>query len=157
MRKLFALLTFAIILSSCSQDIRFSNPALQGDVDGEVWRSSSREARIVNGTVRITAMRGFEKLEITIGSTAIGQVQTFGPSGNSRAVFTIDAPNNLTVYDTEASNGAGQIIIDEINTSQRYISGEIVFFDAPIASGLPIYGNLFNFSRGIFFRVPLRN
>jgi len=157
MRKVLALLTFAIILSSCSQDIRFSNPALQGDVDGEVWRSSSHEARIVNGSVNITAMRGFEKLEITIGSTAIGQTHTFGLAGNSRAVFTIDAPSNLTVYDTQPANGAGQIIIDEINTTQRYISGEIIFFDAPVATGLRIYGELFNFSRGIFFKIPLRN
>ena len=157
MKKVFSLLMLTILFASCSQDIRFNDPALQGDVDGLVWRSTSREARIVNGELRITAMRGFETLEITVGSIAIDTEHRFGPEGNARAVFTINAPNNTTIYDTDLEGGDGIFIISEINTSQRYITAEIVFFDAPRVSGLPVYGNLFNFSRGIIHRIPLRN
>ena len=157
MKKVFSLLILILLFASCSEDIRFNDPSFQGDVDGLVWRSTSREARIVNGELKITAVKGFEKVEINVSSIAVNIEHRFGPEGNARAIFTSDAPNNMTIYDTDLEGGEGILIINEINTTKGYISGEIVFFNAPRVSGLPVYGNLFNFSRGIIYQIPLLN
>jgi hypothetical protein len=158
MKKIVSIFLMAAALVGCGEDVRFNDPAFQGSLNNELWRSTSREARFNDdGSVTIKGMRGYETMEVRIATVAINDTISFGNNDATMAKFTVDAPESLTVYETTEEGGNGRVVIQEINFTEGYITGEVLFFNAPIVSGLPIYGDLTNFFRGYFYRVPIVN
>jgi hypothetical protein len=158
MKKIVSILLIAASLVGCGEDVKFNDPAFQGLVNNELWRSTSREARFNDdGSITITGMRGYETMEVRIATTAINDTISFGNNTGTYAKFTIDAPESLTVYETTEEGGNGKVVINEINFNEGFVSGKVLYFNAPLESGLPIYDDLVNFYQGYFYRVPIVN
>lgn len=158
MKKIVSILLIATTLIGCGEDVKFNDPAFQGLVNNELWRSTTREARLnSDGSITIKGMREYETMEVRIATTAINDTISFGNNDSTYAKFIVDAPESLTEYQTSEEGGNGKVVIQEINLSEGYVSGKVLYFNAPISSGLPIYSDLANFYQGYFYRVPIVN
>lgn len=158
MKKIVIIFWLAVSLISCSEDIKFNDPAFQGVVNNESWRSTSREAQLnTDGSITIKGMRGYETMEIQIATTALNDTISFGNNNSSFAKFTVNAPESLTIYETTVAGGNGKVVLEEINLLEGFVSGKVLFFNAPITFGLPIYESSLNFYDGTFYRVPIVN
>lgn len=161
MKNILSVVIFAFIILGCESQDSFNNPSVQGVLNDEVWRAETREVVVNNqGQLKLTAVRGFETIEITLPSVNRNDTVFFNVPGTS-AKYVVDAPNSYTLYDsTEEADidlrARSFFYITEFNTNKNYISG-IFSFTAPIVTGFPINGDAVNVRKGNFYRIPLRN
>jgi hypothetical protein len=161
MKNIFGLFLFAFAFFSCGTDESFNNPSVQGVLNDEVWRADSKEVVVNNaGELTLTAMRGYETLEINLPDYDQNDTIFFNTPGTS-AKFIVDAPDSYTLYDsTEEADidlrGRSYFYITEYNSARGYISG-VFGITAPIVTGFPINGEAVNIRKGNFYRIPLRD
>jgi len=161
MKNILGLFVFAFAFFSCGTDESFNNPSVQGVLNDEVWRADTREVVVNNdGQLKLTALRGYETMEIILPSVNRNDTVFFDTPGTS-ARFMVDAPNSYTLYDSREEadidlRGRSYFYITEYNSARGYISG-VFGFTAPIVEGFPINGEAVNVRKGNFYRIPLRD
>ena len=87
MKRIIALLVVLLALTSCTQDIKFNNPSVQGLKDDVLWRASDSYGSL-NGTnaLTIVALNQFETL--TLKTTSVNPHVCFKFIRQTIDVFT---------------------------------------------------------------------
>lgn len=137
---LFFFASFALI--SC-EDIQTNSPAMQAELEGELYRATDARAEILtDGTLILQGITDVENLTITLSSSEEG-TYNLGENSPNRAVFQ-DFLNS--VYTTRPF-GDGRVIIEDV--SENSFSGTFKF--NAFRFGL----DTLNAQKGVFFKVPL--
>jgi len=156
MKKRLQLILLILVCISCSDDVQFNIPAIQGIRDGELWRATSYAADIDFGGLIIEGTNGVETLTLVCTDDGRGTYY-LGGNSQSEARFvdaqgvvysTLYAPaDSLSVYPSD-----GQIVVESFDNSvtPKPVTGTFRF-NAYTSDGL--HG--INFIEGHFYRVPL--
>lgn len=137
---LFIFTVFALI--SCD-DIQNNSPALQAELDGELYRAIDARAEILpNGNLIMQGLTDVENLTITLSGSSEG-VYTLGATGVNRAAFQ----DFLGSIYTTRPFGDGQVVIE--STANNTFTGTFKF--NAFRFGL----DTLNAQKGFFFKVPI--
>ena len=164
MKKVISLFLVVIAFSSCTQEVTFNNPSVQGTKDNYFWRAKSSTATInpVDGTLSVIALSQFETLTLSIPTptTVVTQANPItyllGTDEVSEATFSYDVNGQNLFYATGAFAQDGQIILTEYDTVNKTVSGTYRF-NAYNTTNNPLGNELVNFKQGVFYKVPLLN
>ncbi|GAA4273007.1 DUF6252 family protein [Aquimarina gracilis] len=139
------LAVFCLVFTSCSTDIEINDPALQAQVDGENFRSSSKKAMIHDdGTLVIVGSEGDQSISFTIAATKMG-VYKMGQTLNE-----VSFQKNQTKFFVQDQETEGEVTITEIYNNE--ISGNFYFKNLKDSNG-----NSSSFNNGWFYRLPIEN
>ena len=113
MKKIILLLLF-IVLSSCAEDVKFNNQAIQAQRDNVLWQATSFKAvlTVSDDYLVITATKGFETLTIRTNGVA-PHTSTFGTNFVNFSEYINNTPNASGTFSTGLSGGSGTITISE--------------------------------------------
>lgn len=164
MKKVISLFLVTIALSSCTQEVTFNNPSVQGTKDNYFWRAKSSSATIntIDSTLTVVAMSQFETLTLSMPIPTTPVTETtpitylLGTSEVSEATFSYDVNGQNLLYATGANEQDGQIILTEYDTVNKTVSGTYRF-NAYNTTNNPLGNLLVNFKQGVFYKVPLLN
>lgn len=107
MKKIVSYLTFAVLLFSCSDEVKFNNPGLQAYRDDVLFKPLEVTAyqSASTGNIRIVATAQDEELELKAVSSAKGTYY-FGTTNNSnKAIYTSNFNDIPLSYATLALAG----------------------------------------------------
>lgn len=152
MKRILSLIVLLVAFTSCEEDVKFNNPAVQGLKDNELWRATEFTAvKGVDNSLTITATNGFETVVLRAQNSTVGIYQ-LGSGELSKASYTLDVDGMNMFYTTGTDRGDGAIEITMANTdlTKGYISGNF-YFNAEDEDG-----DLVNFQRGVFYKVRLQ-
>ena len=162
MKKIISLFIVAIVLSSCTQEVTFNNPSVQGTKDNYFWRakSSSATVDVPNETITIIALSQFETLTLSMPLPAISQsypvTNLLGTGEISEATFSYAVNGQNLFYATGTNTDDGQIILTEYDSVNKTVSGTYRF-NAYNTTNNPLGNTLVNFKQGVFYKVPVLN
>ncbi|WP_166922570.1 DUF6252 family protein [Flavobacterium poyangense] len=154
MKKYFYFLSLLLVLTSCTEEIKFNNPAFQTLKDNVFWRAQSYSAHIgTNGRVVIEGTLGFEKVSLQTASTA-EKTYFLGVDDISKASYFNTLPAELAEFSTGTNLGDGQIVVTDFNTETNTISGTFKFNAVNLKEGNTDKSEV-HFTEGVFYKVPL--
>ncbi len=134
---------FCLIFTSCTTDIEINNPALQAQVDGEIFRSSSKKAMIHDdGTLVIMGSEGDKSISFTIATSKMGTYKM------GQTLNEVSFKKDQTKFFAQNQETQGEVIITEIYNNE--ISGKFYFKDLKDNNG-----NSTSFDNGWFYRLPI--
>ncbi|MAZ26595.1 MAG: hypothetical protein CL868_05890 [Cytophagaceae bacterium] len=144
MKHLLLSLFLAVLLVGCADDIPVNTAVMQGTKDSVFWKASAGRAQILeDGRVRFTGFRGDERLELTISQNSVGTFPLEEDGINLAEYYK----NDIRTY-TSTDNGAGEIVIDQVNNDSYY--GSFRF-----RAGDPGSDRDLVFTKGIIYDVPI--
>lgn len=155
MKRLLILLLTVLFVWSCSDEIKFNSPSVQGKKDGQFWRAASYDARFNDGgRIVITGIGGGETVKFTVPNLELG-AKYLGRGSSSKAEFedlngVLYSTNSLPDPSFQLYPPDGEIDITQVTSTS--VSGTF-WFNAFSQSGLQTV----NFSQGVLFDVPLSN
>ena len=146
MKKLSLFLLLVTVTVACSDDITGSGPSIQGEVNGEFFRTNVSSAyKNQDSSITLTGETGLDKITLKAAEFEVGTYQ-LGVNSQSEATYEF---NGIGVFST-GDTGDGAIEITRITTTT--VSGEF-YFNA--------YHNgnqdTLNVNKGSFFDVPIAN
>lgn len=153
MKKILSLIVLLVAFTSCEEDVKFNNPAVQALKDNDLWKATDFTAvKGSDNSLTITADNGFETMMLKTQNIDPGVYQ-LGVDNSSKASYTLSVDGVEMFYSTGAGIGNGQIKISavpaETNITAGYITG-MFYFNAEDEDG-----DVVNFQEGVFFRVPI--
>lgn len=153
MKKIFYILSLLFVLASCTEDVKFNNPAFQGLKDNVFWRAQSYKAELASdGKIVIKGILGYEQVMLQIASTD-PKTYALGVDNVTRASYYNDLGTNTFLFSTGPNIGDGQITITEFNSENKTISGTFRF-NAPNADETDEKEKV-TFTEGVFYKVPV--
>lgn len=162
MKKIISLVIAVVLLASCTQDVKFNNPSVQGLKDGYLWRAKSSSATIdaINNTLTITAYSQFEtiKVKVLVPNRAVSETNpiTYLLGTNPGNTITFDYILNGTAenYISGLKVDDGQVKITEYDLINRTVTGSFRFnaTNTDVNSTEP---EVVNFTQGIVYKVPI--
>ena len=153
MKKYLCLLIFLFLITSCTEDVKFNNPAFQGLKDNAFWRAQTYKAHTeTSGTFVIEGSLGYEKVTFRLPSPA-PQTYVLGINTLSIAIYSNTLPSQLAEFTTGTNRGNGQIVITEYNTDNQTISGTFKFNAINVDEGNTEKPGI-NFTEGVFYKIP---
>jgi hypothetical protein len=120
MKKIASFLLVVLILSSCSEEIKFNYVAFQGLKNNSLWKAFDYNAVIAtNGSLTLQGTYLQENLTINLNSANKG-VYTFTTLSNPKSTFTSIQEDFTNVFKTNQTNnyGIGDDIISGEGTLQ---------------------------------------
>jgi hypothetical protein len=157
LKSIFFLVLGILSVSSCSDDVEFSNPAFQGDRNNQLWRADSFRAELTDtGELIITGTNNIETVRLILpnsnttsyelGDTSSAKAEYIDGFG---AVFSTanTADESVTIYPER-----GEITITEKDASRGTFTGEFRFIAFDDEGFNPV-----GFSNGLFLKVKLRD
>jgi len=151
MKKILSLIVLAIAFSSCEDEVKFSNPSVQGEKDNVFWRASDFSASVSGGSLTVSAFTPYEIVTLKTSSAAPG-TYVLGENNANVATYTIEMDGARSVYTTGTEIGDGEIIIDPAQQPGT-ITGKFKFNAHSTTD--PIAGLVVNFQYGVFYRIPI--
>lgn len=134
----------ALGLISCGDDVETNNPIIQGEVNGQVFRTSNVTASLTNNDGLQISGRSLDRVRLRTSASSVG-VYNVEDNGN-QARFTRDGED----YIASGDGAEGIIEIEKVENGE--VSGNF-YFNAQVDGS----GDVLNFSRGVFFGVPITN
>lgn len=154
MKKYFYFLSLLLILTSCTEDVRFNNPAFQTLKDNTFWRAQVYKAYLnSNGTIVIEGNLGYEKVILQTESSA-EQSYSLGVNEISKATYENTLPSILSFYSTGENYGTGQIVITDYDTKNNTISGTFRFTGINRDAG-DVESPKISFTEGVFYKITV--
>ena len=154
MKKFLASIVLLILFASCSDQIRFNNPAIQGQKDNLFWRATSSRATLQSdNSLKIEGFMQFETLTLITASVNVG-TYPLGVNDAVKASFETTKPGEEKVYSTGTNSGDGQIEITEFDPTNNTISGNFRFNAEKRFENLPDK-EMLNFKQGVFYKIPI--
>lgn len=143
----FFLLSLAIFLSSCSDNLEESNsPAMQAVRNGEFFKADRMSAAInEDGTMTLVGQNTLETLEFRLQDDSVG-VYRLAAGSQSEALYTI---NGGEPFSSNLGNGLGEVRITSIN-AETGVTGVFNF-----VSYLPNNVDTLYMRTGVIYQVPL--
>ncbi|QSW91025.1 MULTISPECIES: DUF6252 family protein [Flavobacterium] len=155
MKKWIFLLCLIGFFTSCTEDVKFNNPAFQTLKDKDFWRAQTYKAHLeTNGTVVIEGSLGYENVILKTASSEEG-TYVLGNNDVSKGIYTNTLPSAAVSFSTGTNSGSGQIIITELNTANNTISGTFRF-TAVNEDQTNTEKPSINFTEGVFYKVPIQ-
>ncbi|TDD94569.1 DUF6252 family protein [Flavobacterium cellulosilyticum] len=149
---LYSLLFLAFI--SCQDDVKFNNPAFEGQKDNVFWRAVDAKAFLSkSGSLSIEAYTRNEKVTLKTTSTIL-QTYILGTSTSNMATYVLTDSSGTITFATGTGRGSGQIVIDEYDTVNKTVTGTFKF-NAENVFNNPLAGPILNFQYGHFYKVPV--
>ena len=109
MKKYFCFLSLFFIVASCTEDVKFNNPAFQGLKENVFWRAQSYKAHLgENGSIVVEGSLGYEKVILQMTSTS-EQTFALGNDELSKASYENKLSTELSAFSTGTDKGSGQI------------------------------------------------
>lgn len=153
MKKYFYYLTFLILVTSCTEDVKFNNPAFQTLKDNVFWRGRSYTAETqTNGVFLIEGALGYENVSFVIPQP-VEKTYILGIDNTAKATYKNTLSGQEAEFTTGQGRGSGQIIITEYNTVENTISGTFKFNAINIDPAAEKQN--INFSEGVFYKIPV--
>jgi len=153
MKKYFYFLSILLLFVSCTEDIRFNNPAFQTLKDNVFWRAQVYKAEIeTNGVLVVEGSLGYEQIKLQL-SEPEEKTYILGIDDISKAVYKNTYTGQEAEFTTGADIGNGQIIVTEYNTVDNTISGTFKITVVNTNSGAE--KKEMHFSEGVFYKVPI--
>ncbi|CAA9195949.1 hypothetical protein FLACOL7796_00899 [Flavobacterium collinsii] len=154
MKKIVSLVLLLFIVSSCSEDVKFNNPAFQSLKENVFWRATTYKATSgANGSFVIEGDLGFEKVVLKVsGSTA--QTYILGRDNSTTATYLNMQDSKSSRFSTGTNKGDGQIVITEFNAENRTISGTFKF-NAWNEDEKDTEKPKVSFTEGVFYKIPI--
>ncbi|SHL43744.1 DUF6252 family protein [Flavobacterium saccharophilum] len=154
MKKIFYFLSLLFILTSCTEDIKFNNPAFQGLKDNVFWRAQSYSATTdANKVLQIEGSLGTDVVILKVSSTT-PKTYVLGIDDITVAsysnLFSVDEPE----FTTGTNKGSGQIVITDFDAENNTISGTFKF-TAPNVNEEDLEKPSLNFKEGVFYKIPI--
>jgi len=155
MKKILHLILLLFVVSSCTEDVKFNNPAFQGLKDNVFWRANAYKAyRSTSDKMIIEGSLGFEKVVLQI---PLPEEKTYilGVDDIAIASYSSTLPSADPVeFLTGTNKGSGQIVIAEYNLENKTISGTFKF-NAVNSNETDIDNPKVNFTEGVFYKIPI--
>lgn len=148
---LYSFLFFAFI--SCQDEVKFNNPAFEGQKDNVFWRAIDSKATLVNGILTIEGFTRNEILTLKTTSTNLG-TYILGTSDSSTASYVFTDASGSTTFSTDDGIGNGQIIITDYDDVNKTVTGTFKFNAENIYNN-PLVEPILNFQYGNFYKVPV--
>ncbi len=155
MKKILYLFFITLLFGSCEEDVVYNNPSVQGKLDNVFWRAIDSKAVLgTDGSLTLTAMARRQKMTLRVPSTNLGIYQ-LGNSNIRYASFLFTYETDELFYHTGNNMGGdGQIEITEFDAENGTVSGNFRFNALNIENN-PLGGEILNFNRGVFYKVPI--
>ena len=151
MKKRFVFITLLFALISCQEDVKFNNPAFEGQKDNIFWRAVDSKATLAGGSLIIEALTRNEKLTLKTSSIISGTYFLGTSTSNTATYVMTDATSTIT-FTTGFGVGEGQIVITEYDAVNKTVTGTFKF--NAVNSVLP--SSVLNFQYGHFYKVPVK-
>ncbi len=162
MKKIFSLAIAVVLFASCSQDVKFNNPSVQGLKDGYLWRAKASSATIdaLNNTLTISAYGQFEtlKIKVLVPNRAVSEANPMtyllGTNLGNTIAFDYILNGQNIIYISGLKVDDGQVKITEYDLVNRTVSGSFRFnatntdINSTEAQGV-------NFIQGVVYKVPI--
>ncbi|MDX6181208.1 DUF6252 family protein [Flavobacterium sp. Fl-77] len=154
MKKYLLLLSLVILSSSCTEEIKFNNPAFQTLKNNVFWRAQNYNAFLnEDGGLIIVGQLGYEK--VTLRSTSTNEkTYMLGLNNFSTASYSNSLQGQLADFSTGVNKGSGQIVITEYDSEANTVSGTFRF-SAINADNEEVDLSTINFTEGVFYKIPL--
>jgi hypothetical protein len=161
MKKQFLYLFLFITFISCSTDVKFNNPAFEGQKDNVFWRAVDAKASFdassaghVGLGLRISAYTRNETLTLaTVSNTP--QTYFLGTSDSNAATYVLKDDTGTTItFSTGIGIGEGEIVIEEYDAVNKTVTGTFKFNAENIYNN-PLAGPILNFQYGHFYKIPV--
>lgn len=149
---LYILLLVAFI--SCTDDVKFNNPSIQGQKDNVFWRAIDSKAILAaNGSLSVEGYTRNEKLTLKTTSTT-AQTYPLGTSTSKMATYVLTDANGTITFSTGNGFGDGEIVIEEYDAVNKTVTGTFKF-NAVNVNNNPLAGPILNFQYGHFYKIPV--
>lgn len=146
---------FASLFLSCSQEILFRDPAVQGTKDSsEFWLSTDTRVYVgVENNLTFYFIEAIKDKDTLILRT----------NGINPATYTFGNTNSRTVrftnsegiaYTTAANRGKGSVIITKFDTITNTLTGTFQFEAIKVNTSDTVHKNIITFQKGILHNVP---
>ena len=153
MKKIFYFLSILLLLMSCTEDVRFNNPAFQTLKDNNFWRAQVYKAGMESdGTFVIEGSLGYEQIRFQLPEPT-EKTYVLSADAAAKATYKNTYKGQEAEFTTSISNGNGQIIVTEYNTVENTISGTFKFTAVNADSGTE--KQTMYFSEGVFYKIPI--
>lgn len=144
-----------LIVSSCTDDVKFNNPAFQTLKNNVFWRAAGYKANtITNGNMTIEGNLGYEKVILKIPSAVVKQTYVLGVDEVSTASYSDTFPGQLADFSTGTNKGNGQIVITDYDAENKTISGTFKF-TALNKDATDTENPKVTFTEGVFYKIPV--
>jgi len=147
----YIFLLFFII--SCQDDVKFNNPAFEGQKDNVFWRAVDSKATLSGGSLTIEGFTSTEKVSLKTNSTILGPYP-LGTGIENTATYVLTDANGSITFSTGNGKGNGEIIIEKYENNT--ITGTFKF-NAVNVNNIPPDKPTINFHYGHFYKVPVTN
>ena len=153
MKKYFHFLSLILLLVSCTEDVRFNNPAFQTLKDNSFWRAQVYKAETEsNGVFIIEGSLGYEQIRFELPA-ASEKAFVLGLDDATKAIYKNSYKGQEAEFSTGTGKGNGEIIVTEYNTVENTISGTFKFTAINSDSGAE--KQTMYFSEGVFYKIPV--
>lgn len=162
MKKIISLVLAVVLLSSCSQEVTFNNPSVQGLKDSYLWRAkaSSASLDVINNTITITAYSQFEtlKINVTVPNRAVTEanpvIYLLGTDLDNTITFDYILNGEVVSYISGLKIDDGQIKITEYDLVNKTVTGSFRF-NATNTNTSSTEPNVINFIQGVVYKIPI--
>lgn len=138
MKKIITLLLVSIALTSCQEDLKFSNPGFQALKDDVLWKSNDARAYVSEtGKLTIDAYTEYEKVTLKTNSTNVGKYVLGTTNVNNFASYTSSFDNTEIIYSTAAAPGPVSTVA-LFNGGTGYVASTNVSTTGGTGSGLTV-------------------
>ncbi len=154
MKKLFLPIFVLFAFVSCTDEVKFNNPAFEAQKDNVFWRAIDTKAILaVDGSLTIEAYTRNEKVTL---KTVSKNPQTYflGTSNSNTATYVVTDANGTITFTTGFGIGNGQIVIEEYDALNNTVTGSFKF-NAENINNNPLAGPILNFQYGYFYKIPI--
>ncbi len=154
MKKQLLILFLFISFISCTDEVKFNNPAFEGQKDNVFWRAVDVKASIgTGGSLTIEAYTRNEVLTLKTTSTN-PETYDLGISDLNKASYVLKEANETITFSTGFEIGEGRIVITEYDAINNTVTGTFKFNAENIYNN-PLAGPIMNFQYGHFYKVPI--
>ena len=161
MKKIISLFIVIIALCSCTQEVTFNNPSVQGTKDNYFWRANVMSTATVNAidsTLTVVALSQFETLKLKMplpnATNPCPITSILGTGSASEATFSYAVNGQNLFYATGTNTDDGQIILTEYDSVNKTVSGTYRFNAFNVGNN-PLGNSIVNFTQGVFYKIPV--
>ena len=161
MKKIISLFIVIIALCSCTQEVTFNNPSVQGTKDNYFWRANVMSTATVNAidsTLTVVALSQFETLKLKMplpnATNPCPITSILGTGSASEATFSYAVNGQNLFYATGTNTDDGQIILTEYDSVNKTVSGTYRFNAFNVGNN-PLGNPIVNFTQGVFYKIPV--
>lgn len=154
MKKFIPTLLFALLFSSCAEEVAFNSPSVQGLQNSQFWRALQSKAKIDReGSITIEAVTTNETLKLHFTAPLSG-TKNLDQNSVDYARFEKRLLGTSTVFSTQNEQSKGKITITDYDPTRETISGTFTFLASATDDDSNSENTLY-FSQGVFYQVPV--